>query len=71
MPIPTQMLSRSILSALLAGGVLWAQDPQHRGVHPRATPDDYLARAVGPNEIYAASLLPTDQVKHLFAGRHQ
>lgn len=68
MPIYPRVLRNSIVPVLLAGGVLWAQqDAQHRGVHPRATPDDYVAKAAGPNETYAASLIPVDQVKHLFA----
>ncbi len=68
MPTPSRMLRSSILSLLLTGGVVWAQqDAQHRGVHPRATADDYVAKAAGPNETYAASLIPVDQAKHLFA----
>ncbi len=47
--------------------VLCAQESSPKGVHPRATPDDYAVKAQGKNAAYAASLVPTEQAKHLFA----
>jgi len=43
------------------------QESTPRGVHPRATPDDYAVKVQGKDAAYAASLVPAEQVKHLFA----
>jgi hypothetical protein len=37
------------------------------GIPPRATPDQYSAQGAQNGNVFAASLLPPDQVKHLFA----
>ncbi len=52
-----------VLSALCLSG----QESTPRGVHPRATPDDYAVKAQGKDAAYAASLIPAEQAKHLFA----
>ncbi len=56
-------------SAVLALGVfcVWGQDSRPKGVHPRATPDDYAVKAAGNGATYAVSLIPADQARHLFA----
>jgi hypothetical protein len=46
---------------------LVAQESTPKGVHPRATPDDYAVKAQGKSAAYAASLVHTEQAKHLFA----
>lgn len=46
--------------------VLVAQE-QPRGIHPRSTADEYATKAQANGQIYAASLVPADQVRHLFA----
>ena len=46
---------------------LSAQETNPRGVHPRATPDDYAVKAQGKTAAYAASLIPANRAKHLFA----
>jgi len=55
--------------ALLALGAICVcgQAPHQKGVHPRATPDDYAVKASGQSATYAASFIPADQAKHLFA----
>ncbi len=51
--------------AILPGLVIYAQT--NLGIPPRATPADYSASFQTKNAIFAASLLPADQVKHIFA----
>jgi hypothetical protein len=46
--------------------VLAAQEPGH-GIQPRAGAEDYATKAQADGQIYAASLVPADRVKHLFA----
>jgi len=46
---------------------LSAQDPRPKGIHPRATPEDYAVKASGKGATYAVSLIPADKAKHLFA----
>jgi hypothetical protein len=45
---------------------VYGQDPHQKGVHPRATTDDYAVKASGSSATYAASFIPADQVKQLF-----
>ncbi len=63
------MLGFARLVPLLAWSslTLFAQDTQFKGVHPRATPDDYAVQASGKGVTFAASLIPADQAKSLFA----
>jgi hypothetical protein len=59
---------RSLAALLaLAGFGVYGQDSSPKGVHPRATPDDYAVKASGAGAIYAASLIPAEQAKQLFA----
>ncbi len=58
---------RSIAVLGLAVSCVLGQDSRPKGVHPRATPDDYAVKATGHAATYAASLVPADQAKHLFA----
>jgi hypothetical protein len=60
-------LARSVAILALGASCLCGQDLQPKGVHPRATPDDYAVKASGKGATYAASLVPADQAKHLFA----
>jgi hypothetical protein len=59
--------SRTLTVLTFASMVLLGQEARLKGVHPRATPEDYLVKAEGSNAAYAASLIPNEQVKHLFA----
>jgi len=63
------MLSCARSVAMLALGLVYlqAQDTRPKGMHPRATPDDYSVKQAGAEATYAASLVPADQAKHLFA----
>lgn len=57
------------LGVVLALGAfsLYGQEPARKGVHPRATADDYAVKAEAKGAAYAASLVPTEQAKQLFA----
>jgi hypothetical protein len=59
--------ARSVVILALGAIFLCGQDPQPKGVHPRATPDDYAVKATGKGATYAVSLVPAEQAKHLFA----
>lgn len=62
------MFNRSLwpAAAIIIGSSLVAgQNPP--GLHPRATPADYAVTQQSKSATYAASLIPADQVKHLFA----
>ncbi len=62
------MLARCV--AVLALGALYLcaqEEASPKGVHPRATPDDYAVEAQGKGAAYAASLVPVEQAKQLFA----
>jgi hypothetical protein len=61
------VLGRFVAILALGAFCLFADDPHPKGVHPRATPDDYAVKATGGNATYAASLVPAEQAKHLFA----
>jgi hypothetical protein len=51
----------------LVAALLFGQDYHPKGVHPRATPDGYAVKATCATAAYAASLVPSDQAKQLFA----
>src|SRR5579875_1857694 len=53
------------LMAGLGSTMVLAQSSQ--GFHPRATPADYAASQKTTAAVYAASVVPADQVKHIFA----
>jgi hypothetical protein len=61
------VFGRSIALLALAAICVCGQDPHKEGVHPRATPDDYAVKASGSTAVYAASLIPADQARQLFA----
>lgn len=61
------VLARFLGAGIVAALSLSAQETTPKGVHPRATPDDYAVKAQGKGAAYAASLVPTEQAKHLFA----
>ncbi len=61
------LFARSLALITFAAIGVSGQDPHQKGVHPRATPDDYAVKASGQTATYAASLIPADQAKHLFA----
>ncbi len=54
---------------LFSAGVIWAQQPSPRahGVPVRATPGDYPVHLQVNDVTYAASLVPPNEVKHIFA----
>jgi len=54
------------LVTLLVTSLASAQTPT-TGVHPRSTPADYAVSRESNGIFYAASLVPADQVRHLFA----
>lgn len=57
-------------AAVLAFGALYLyaqEESSPKGVHPRATPDDYAVKAQGKGAAFAASLVPVEQAKQLFA----
>jgi hypothetical protein len=60
------VFGRSLALLALSAICVCGQDPHQKGVHPRATPDDYAVKASGNSATYAASFIPADQVKHLF-----
>jgi hypothetical protein len=47
------------------GSALFAQAPY--GIHPRPASGDYAVSQQTPSATYAASIVPRDEVKHLFA----
>lgn len=57
-------MSRFVLIAHLAGIALFAQTTT--GFHPRAYPTDYAVNTQSGDITFAASIVPSDQVKHLF-----
>lgn len=57
-------MSRLLLIAHLAAVVLLAQGAT--GFHPRALPTDYAVNTQGGDVTFAASVVPPDQVRHLF-----
>ena len=61
------LLSRAMAVLAVSAFCLWGQDAHPKGVHPRATPDDYAVKASGKGATYAASLVPAEDTKHLFA----
>jgi hypothetical protein len=61
------VFGRSLAIFALGSICVCGQDPHQKGVHPRATPDDYAVRASGNSATYAASFIPADQAKQLFA----
>jgi hypothetical protein len=52
---------------LLGAALAFAQPPQSRGVPARSAPEDYAAHVTVDGVTYAASLVPADTVKHVFA----
>lgn len=50
--------------AICCASVLFAQNPP--GIRPRPAPTDYAATQQSRSATYAASVVPADQVKHLF-----
>jgi hypothetical protein len=56
---------RVLLSVLMVSGTLFAQE--RTGVPVRGEPEQYAAHVSSGSRIYAATVLPADQVKHLFA----
>ena len=56
---------RVLLLALSVSGAIFAQE--RNGVPARGTPDEYAAHVSSGGRVYAATVLPADQVKHLFA----
>jgi hypothetical protein len=58
---------RSVTILALGALCSFGQDQSPKGVHPRATPDDYAVKASGSVATYAVSLLPAEQAKQLFA----
>ena len=61
------VFGRTVAVLGLSALCLCAQEASQRGVHPRATPDDYAVKAQGKGAAYAASLVPIEEAKHLFA----
>jgi hypothetical protein len=61
------LFCRSVAILALSSFCLCADDTHPKGVHPRATPDDYAVKATATGDTYAASLVPAEQAKHLFA----
>jgi hypothetical protein len=61
------VFARSIAVLSLGALCLCGEDPHPKGMHPRATPDDYAVKASGKGGVYASSLVPAEQAKHLFA----
>jgi len=61
------VLGRFVAILAIGAFCLCADDAHSKGVHPRVTPDDYAVKATGTSATYAASLVPTEQAKHLFA----
>lgn len=57
---------RFLITAILASGVLLGQQ-QPSGVTARSKPEDYSVHVSAGGKTYAASLLSSDQVKHIFA----
>jgi hypothetical protein len=61
------LFGRSIALVALGAFCVHGQDQRPKGVHPRSTPDDYSVKVNGNSAIYAASLVPSEQAKQLFA----
>ncbi len=53
------------MGAIVGSSLVLAQNPP--GLHPRSTPADYAVSQQLKTGTYAASLVPADQVKHIFA----
>jgi hypothetical protein len=64
--VTAHSLRRFFAAALITNAcALLAQAPY--GIHPRPTPADYAASQTTRLATYAASVVPRDEVKHLFA----
>ncbi len=63
MLVSSRLLALFSLSALS----LFSQDRDWKGVHPRATPDDYETKVQGRQAAYAASVIPAQQAKQMFS----
>jgi hypothetical protein len=61
------LFARCIAFLALGTFCVCGQERHPKGVHPRATPDDYAVKASGANADYAASLINAEQAKQLFA----
>jgi len=61
------VFARSVVILALSALCLCGEDPHPKGVHPRATPDDYAVKASGKSATFAASFIPAEQAKQLFA----
>jgi hypothetical protein len=59
--------SRLAIIPLIALGGMTALAQSKTGVHPRASASDYSTQQQVQGATYAASVLPQDQVKHIFA----
>jgi len=62
-----QVLLRFGVVLMLGTLCSYGQEPARKGVHPRTTSDDYAVKAQGKGVAYAASLVPAEQAKQLFA----
>jgi len=62
-----QAFSRLGVVLTLVALCFYGQESAHKGVHPRATADDYAVKSQGKGVAYAASLVPAEQAKQLFA----
>jgi hypothetical protein len=58
---------RTILISALLGSALCITAQAPYGIHPRSSPQDYAVSQQTPSATFAASLVPHDEVKHLFA----
>jgi len=61
------VFARSLAILAFSALSLCGQEPHPKGVHPRATPDDYAVKAGGKSATYAASFVPAEQAKQMFA----
>jgi hypothetical protein len=57
---------RSLLFALCSTLLLFGQD-QPKGIHPRSKPDNYAAHVQGNGLTIAATVVPPNEVKNIFA----
>jgi hypothetical protein len=52
---------------LCCSALLLGQQDRPKGIHPKDKPEDYAVHVQSPGLTIAATVLPPDQVKHLFA----
>src|ERR1700747_2672863 len=63
----SRYLTFTFAAMLLLSSPVFAQQQQPKGLPARSSPGDYKAHITVAGASYAASVVPPDQLKHVFA----